>query len=163
SDAGAFADRRAAADCTQRFLIRMLRSNAYFKRNQGYLTVLNRLAMDRARGLLAAGDVAGAVREAEAALAALPGCGEPTESTGPRPWTRSSGAWRWSRRASTTRSGGSGSRPAIATRRCRRHGDVVRCDGGSRMASVNRKATDDEMTHAMQVIREAFPEFEPVF
>src|SRR5438046_8714002 len=31
------------------------------------------------------------------------------------------------------------------------------------MASVNRKATGDEMAHAMQVIREAFPEFEPVF
>ena len=31
------------------------------------------------------------------------------------------------------------------------------------MGSVNRKATADEMTHAMQVIREAFPEFEPVF
>ena len=31
------------------------------------------------------------------------------------------------------------------------------------MASVNRKATEDEMVHAMQVIREAFPEYEPVF
>ena len=31
------------------------------------------------------------------------------------------------------------------------------------MANVNRKATDDEMAHAMRVIREAFPEFEPVF
>jgi hypothetical protein len=31
------------------------------------------------------------------------------------------------------------------------------------MASVNRKATEAEMAHAMQVIREAFPEFEPVF
>jgi hypothetical protein len=31
------------------------------------------------------------------------------------------------------------------------------------MASVNRKATDDEMAHAMQVIRDAFPEYEPVF
>src|SRR5436190_5140538 len=31
------------------------------------------------------------------------------------------------------------------------------------MASVNRKATKDEMAHAMEVIREAFPEFEPVF
>src|SRR5438094_5403982 len=31
------------------------------------------------------------------------------------------------------------------------------------MASVNRKATADEMARAAQVIREAFPEFEPVF
>jgi hypothetical protein len=31
------------------------------------------------------------------------------------------------------------------------------------MANVNRKATQDEMAHAMQVIREAFPQFEPVF
>jgi hypothetical protein len=31
------------------------------------------------------------------------------------------------------------------------------------MAAVNRKATGDEMAHAMQAIREAFPEFEPVF
>lgn len=31
------------------------------------------------------------------------------------------------------------------------------------MASVNRKATEDEMMHAMQVIREAFPDYEPVF
>jgi hypothetical protein len=31
------------------------------------------------------------------------------------------------------------------------------------VGSVNRKATGDEMAHAMQVIREAFPDFEPVF
>ncbi len=31
------------------------------------------------------------------------------------------------------------------------------------MASVNRKATEDEMAHAIQVIRAAFPEYEPVF
>jgi hypothetical protein len=31
------------------------------------------------------------------------------------------------------------------------------------VGSVNRKATGDEMTHAMRVIREAFPELEPVF
>jgi hypothetical protein len=31
------------------------------------------------------------------------------------------------------------------------------------MGNVNRKATRDEMSHATQVIREAFPEFEPVF
>ncbi len=31
------------------------------------------------------------------------------------------------------------------------------------MGNVNRKATGDEMAHALQVIREAFPDFEPVF
>ncbi len=31
------------------------------------------------------------------------------------------------------------------------------------MASVNRKAANNEMTNAMQVIREAFPDYEPVF
>jgi hypothetical protein len=31
------------------------------------------------------------------------------------------------------------------------------------MGGVNRKATEDEMAHAEQVIREAFPELEPVF
>ena len=31
------------------------------------------------------------------------------------------------------------------------------------MASVNRKATGDELAHARQVIREAFPDLEPVF
>lgn len=31
------------------------------------------------------------------------------------------------------------------------------------MGNVNRKATDDEMTHAAQIIRAAFPDFEPVF
>jgi Flp pilus assembly protein TadD len=55
----------------------MLRTNAYFKRNQGYLIVLHRMASDRSRGLLAAGDVAGAVREADAAVALLPGHSEP--------------------------------------------------------------------------------------
>lgn len=31
------------------------------------------------------------------------------------------------------------------------------------MGSVNRKATGDEMAHAMQVIQQAFPDSEPVF
>ena len=31
------------------------------------------------------------------------------------------------------------------------------------MGNVNRKATRDEMAHATQAIREAFPELEPVF
>jgi tetratricopeptide (TPR) repeat protein len=69
----AFTDRLDAADATQRFLLRMMRTNAYFKRNEGYLIVLNRLYSDRARGLLARGDVEGAVREAAAAHATLPG------------------------------------------------------------------------------------------
>lgn len=31
------------------------------------------------------------------------------------------------------------------------------------MGNVNRKATRDEMAHAARVIREAFPDWEPVF
>ena len=31
------------------------------------------------------------------------------------------------------------------------------------MGSVNRKATKSEMAHAYRVIKEAFPEYEPVF
>ena len=80
SDAGAAPDRLAAADTTRRFLFRMLRTNAYFKKNQGYLLVLHREAASRAKGLLATGDVAGAVRMAEAAAAFLPGHTEPAAS-----------------------------------------------------------------------------------
>src|SRR5205823_1845649 len=69
----AFADRLEAAECTQRFLARLLRTNAVFKKNEAYLVVLNRLHADRARGLLARGDVGGALREAAAAQEALPG------------------------------------------------------------------------------------------
>jgi tetratricopeptide (TPR) repeat protein len=83
SDAGATSDRLAAADTTRRFLIRMLRSNAYFKKHQGYLLVLHREANDRAKGLLATGNVAGAVRAAEMALADLPGNTEPAASLVP--------------------------------------------------------------------------------
>jgi tetratricopeptide (TPR) repeat protein len=83
SDVGAATDRLAAADTTRRFLIRMLRTNAYFKKNQGYLLVLHRQAASRAQGLLATGDVAGAIREADAALAALPGHTEPAASLVP--------------------------------------------------------------------------------
>jgi tetratricopeptide (TPR) repeat protein len=72
-DPAAFPDRLDAADCTQRFLVRMLRTNAYFKRHQGYLSVLHRLEADRARGLLAKGDVVGAVQAATAAQSILPG------------------------------------------------------------------------------------------
>lgn len=31
------------------------------------------------------------------------------------------------------------------------------------MGNANRKATDDEMAYAAQIIRAAFPDFEPVF
>jgi hypothetical protein len=31
------------------------------------------------------------------------------------------------------------------------------------VGNVNRKATGDEMAHAVQVIREAFPDLEPIF
>jgi tetratricopeptide (TPR) repeat protein len=72
ADPLAYPDRLAAADAAQRFLFRMLQTNAYFKRNEGYLAVLHRLHDHRARGLLAKGDVAGAVREAETAHALLP-------------------------------------------------------------------------------------------
>lgn len=40
---------------------------------------------------------------------------------------------------------------------------VTQSNGARMMGNVNRKATGDEMAHAIQVIREAFPEFEPVF
>jgi tetratricopeptide (TPR) repeat protein len=72
ADPRAYSDRLAAADATQRFLFRMMQTNAYFKKNEGYLVVLHRLHDHRARGLLSAGDVTGAVREAEAAHTLLP-------------------------------------------------------------------------------------------
>ena len=68
-DRAAYPDRSAAADADRRFLVRLLRGNTYFLKNQSYLIVLHRLASYRAQGLLAKGDVAGAVREAETALA----------------------------------------------------------------------------------------------
>jgi hypothetical protein len=34
---------------------------------------------------------------------------------------------------------------------------------GDRVGNVNRKASRDEMAHAYRVIREAFPDLEPVF
>lgn len=40
---------------------------------------------------------------------------------------------------------------------------VVRRKGGLGMGNVNRKATGDEMTHAISVIQEAFPEYEVVW
>ncbi len=83
SDAGAFTDRLEAADCTQRFLFRLLRTNSWFIQGQGYLSVLHRLANYRAQGLLAKGDVAGAVREAATALALLPDHSEPATALVP--------------------------------------------------------------------------------
>jgi tetratricopeptide (TPR) repeat protein len=76
-DRGAYPDRLAAADADRRFLVRLLRGNTYFLKNQSYLVVLHRVHRDRAEGLLAKGDVAGAVREAETAQSLLPGGDEP--------------------------------------------------------------------------------------
>jgi tetratricopeptide (TPR) repeat protein len=83
NDPGAYSDRLEAADCAQRFLFRMLRTTAYFKKEQGYLVVLHRLANYRAQGLLAKGDIAGAVHEAEVALGYLPGHSEPATALVP--------------------------------------------------------------------------------
>jgi tetratricopeptide (TPR) repeat protein len=76
-DRGMSSDRLELADSTQRFLLRLLRTTAYFFRNQDYLNVLHRLANQRAQGLLAKGDVAAAVRDAETAQALLPAALEP--------------------------------------------------------------------------------------
>ena len=81
--AGANADRAAVADGTQRFLFRLLRTNTYFKKEQGYLSVLHRQANQRSLALLDKGDVAGAVHEAEAALALLPAASEPASTLVP--------------------------------------------------------------------------------
>jgi hypothetical protein len=35
--------------------------------------------------------------------------------------------------------------------------------GADRVGNVNRKASRDEMAHAYRIIREAFPDLEPVF
>jgi tetratricopeptide (TPR) repeat protein len=83
-DRGAYSDRLAAADSDQRFLFRLLRANTYFYKNQSYLVVLHRTAKDRAEGLLAKGDIAGAVREAETAQSLLPGADEPVASLVPK-------------------------------------------------------------------------------
>ena len=62
SDAGARTDKLEAAADTQRFLIRMLRTNAYFKKHESYLTVLHRLEANRARGFLAKGEIESALQ-----------------------------------------------------------------------------------------------------
>jgi tetratricopeptide (TPR) repeat protein len=82
-DRRAKTDRLWAADAELRFLMRLLRTNTYFYRNQSYLAVLHGLATHRAVGLLQKGDVAGAIREAEAAQALLPGADEPAATLVP--------------------------------------------------------------------------------
>jgi tetratricopeptide (TPR) repeat protein len=77
-DRGMSSDRLELADSTQRFLFRLLRTTAYFFKNQDYLIVLHRLANQRSQGLLAKGDVTGAIREAEKANTILPAALEPT-------------------------------------------------------------------------------------
>jgi tetratricopeptide (TPR) repeat protein len=76
-DSGAYPDFLAAADADQRLALRQLRTATYYLRIPGYLVAVQRRAIHRARGLLAAGDAAGAVRETEAAAAMLPGSDEP--------------------------------------------------------------------------------------
>jgi tetratricopeptide (TPR) repeat protein len=66
-------DLKEAVEASQNFLFRLQYTGAYFFKNSDYLNVLHRLASQRARALLAQGDVVGSVREAEAALALLPG------------------------------------------------------------------------------------------
>jgi tetratricopeptide (TPR) repeat protein len=79
SDPLARTDRLEAADDAQRFLIRMLRTNAYFKKHESYLLVLHRLEANRARGLAAKGEIDGALKAADAAQALLPGATSPAE------------------------------------------------------------------------------------
>jgi tetratricopeptide (TPR) repeat protein len=79
SDPLARTDRLEAAGDAQRFLIRMLRTNAYFKKHESYLLVLHRMEANRARGLLAKGEIDGALQAADAAQALLPGATSPAE------------------------------------------------------------------------------------
>ena len=79
SDPLARSDRLQAAEDCQRYLVRLLQTNSYFRRHDGYLNVLHRLEANRARGLLARGDIEGAVAAASAAHALLPGQPSPAE------------------------------------------------------------------------------------
>jgi tetratricopeptide (TPR) repeat protein len=79
SDPGARTDKLEAAADTQRFLIRMLRTNAYFKKHESYLTVLHRLEANRARGFLAKGEIESALQATTAAETILPGTTSPAE------------------------------------------------------------------------------------
>jgi predicted negative regulator of RcsB-dependent stress response len=71
-DGSQFADRQAAADANQKFLVRMLRTNAYFKRNEGYLIVLHRQKAEQARAALANNDIAAVSKLASEAFRLLP-------------------------------------------------------------------------------------------
>ena len=57
----------------------MLRTNAYFKKHESYLAVLHRLEANRARGLLAKGEIEPALQAATAAETILPGTTSPAE------------------------------------------------------------------------------------
>jgi tetratricopeptide (TPR) repeat protein len=71
-DPRAFADRSQVVDATERLLLRMLRTDTYYYRAEGYLAALTRLHAERARSLLAKGDAGGALREAVAAQELVP-------------------------------------------------------------------------------------------
>lgn len=68
-----------AAARTQRYLIRLLRASVFFHRPGDYLVVLHRQQAHRARGLLARGDIDGAIQAAGAAQTILPGHTMPAE------------------------------------------------------------------------------------
>jgi hypothetical protein len=70
-------DHLAIAAADLRYLMLLLHAKRFFYRNQDYLNVLHHMATNRARGLLDKGDMVGAVREADAAMAFLPGHSEP--------------------------------------------------------------------------------------
>jgi tetratricopeptide (TPR) repeat protein len=78
-DWGARTDRLEAAGDAQRFLIRMARTNAYFKKHESYMVVLHRIEANRARGFLAKGDIDAALKAADAAHTLLPGHSSPAE------------------------------------------------------------------------------------
>jgi tetratricopeptide (TPR) repeat protein len=71
-DSAMFANHAAARKANEQFLVRMLRTNAYFKENSGYLNVLHRIKMIEAQEALAAGDVPGVLRRAAEAHDTLP-------------------------------------------------------------------------------------------
>lgn len=72
-DRGAFQNAAAAVAGNERFLIRMLRTNAYFRGSDSYLAVLYRRAAAQARAHLAAGRLDDAMASANEAHQLLPG------------------------------------------------------------------------------------------
>lgn len=66
-------DYLTAADCTQRILVIVLQSGAFFLESEANLLVPFWVRQYRARGLLAAGKVEDALKEADQALTMLPG------------------------------------------------------------------------------------------